>query len=96
MAISLCFTCYNFAAEFNNAIVQRMEINHNIISMKKKSHKTKRYGSTVPNQGEIAPIDSAVETLDLQEIIGEFCQALVGFYGKLKTFQTQIPKSLRR
>ena len=64
--------------------------------MKKKSYKVNTCDSNVPNQTDITQIDSEAETLKLQEIVGEFCEALVTFYGKLRSFQMQIPKILHR
>ena len=32
---------------------------------------------------------------DLSEIIGDICQSVIGFYGRLRTIQTRLPKTHR-
>ena len=61
--------------------------------MKKKSHNTNPDGGALPKQSDLMPIEPNAGASELQEIVGEFCQTLVGFYGKLRTLQTQIPKA---
>lgn len=64
--------------------------------MKKKSHTKHPDDGAAQEQSDLMQVGPNGCVSDLQEIVGEFCQTLVGFYGKLRTFQTQIPKTPQR